>query len=67
MTEAVANALHLHCHKSTVIFRKHNWLRLSRVNDGVSKTFPLFVGRFVTQGASIVLIGISSIVEFSGS
>jgi hypothetical protein len=31
----------------------------------VSKTFPLFVGHFVTQGTSIVLLGMSSIVEIS--
>jgi len=40
---------------------------LGRINDGVSQTFPLFVGYFVTQGASIVLLGMSPIVEISDS
>jgi len=44
-----------------------SWIRFSRINDGVSKTFPLFVGHFVTQGASTVLLGISPIVEISDS
>jgi hypothetical protein len=33
----------------------------------VSKTFPLFFGRFVTPGASVVLLGMSPIVEMSDS
>jgi len=33
----------------------------------VSQTSPLFVGYFVTQGASIVLLGMSPIVEISDS
>jgi len=49
------------------LFSKPSWLRFSRINDGVSKTFPLFVGYFVTQGASIVLLGMSPIVEISDS
>jgi len=40
---------------------------LTRINDGESKNFPLFVGHFDTQGASIVLLGISPIVEASDS
>jgi hypothetical protein len=45
--------MHLRCHTSTKVFDISDWLRLSRINDGVSKTFPLFVGHFVTQGASL--------------
>jgi hypothetical protein len=59
--------MHLRCHKSTIVFERPRWLRSSRINDGVSKTFPLFVGHFVTQGASIVLLGMSPIVEISDS
>jgi hypothetical protein len=59
----VAVAVHLRYRKST----SPSWLRISRINDGVKKTFPLFVGHFVRQGASIVLIGMSPIVEISGS
>jgi len=33
----------------------------------VSKTFPLFVGHFVAQAASIVLLGLSPIGEISDS
>jgi hypothetical protein len=39
----------------------------SRINDGLGKAFPLFVSHFITQGASIVLRGISPIVETSDS
>ena len=46
MTVPVAVAVHLRCHKST----SPSWLRISRINDGVNKTFPLFVGHFVMQG-----------------
>jgi len=67
MIVAIAVAVHLRCHTSTKVFEISDWLRLSRINDGVSKTFPLFVGHFVTQGASIVLPGISPIVEVSCS
>jgi hypothetical protein len=67
MTVAIAVAVHLRCHTSTKVFDISDWLRLSRINDGVSKTFPLFVGHVVTQGASIVLLGISPIVEISDS
>jgi hypothetical protein len=59
----VAVAVHLRCHKST----SPTWLRVSRINDAVNKTFPLFVGHFVSQGASIVLLGMSPIVEISDS
>jgi hypothetical protein len=48
-------------------FSKPRWLRLSRINDGVNKTFHLFVGQVVRQGASIVLLGMSPIVEISDS
>jgi hypothetical protein len=63
MTVPVAVAVHLRCHKST----SPGWLRVSPINDGVNKTFPLFVGHFVRQGASIVLLGMSPIVEISDS
>ena len=63
MTVPVAVAVHLRCHKST----SPTWLRVSRINDAVSKTFPLFVSHFVKQGASIVLLGMSPIVEISDS
>jgi len=59
--------VHLRGHKSTIFFESPNWIRFSRINDGVSKTFPLFVGYFVTLGASIVLLGMSPIVEISDS
>jgi hypothetical protein len=59
--------VHLRCHKSTTVFESPSWIRSSRINDGVSKTFPLFVGHFVTQGASLVLHGSSPIGEISGS
>jgi hypothetical protein len=42
--------VHLRCHTSTIVFESPGWLRFSRINDGVSKIFPLFVGHFVTQG-----------------
>jgi hypothetical protein len=48
-------------------FESPSWIRFSRINDGVSKTFPPLVGHFVTQGASIVLLGMSPIVEISDS
>jgi hypothetical protein len=67
MTVPVPIAVHLRCHKSTIVFESPSWLRFSRINDGVSKSFPLFAGHFVTQGASIVLLGMSPIVEMSGS
>jgi hypothetical protein len=59
----VAFTVHLRGHKSI----SSSWLRISRINDGVNKTVPLFVGHFVRQGASIVLLGISPIVEISDS
>jgi hypothetical protein len=42
-------------------------LVFSRINDGVSKTFLMFAGQFVTQGASVVLRGSSPIVEIPDS
>jgi hypothetical protein len=59
-------SVHLLGHKSTIVFERPGWIRFSRVNDGVSRTFPLFVGQVVTQGAIIVLPGKSPIVEISG-
>src|SRR5258706_3372501 len=32
------------------LFSKPSWIRFSRINDGVSKTFPLFVGHFRDAG-----------------
>jgi hypothetical protein len=48
-------------------FQSPSWLRFIRVNDGVSKAFPLFVGHLVTYGASIVLLEMSPIVEMPDS
>jgi hypothetical protein len=59
--------VHLRCHKSTVVFERPQLASFSRTNDGVSKMFPLFARQFVTQGASIVLLGISAVVEMPGS
>jgi len=67
LISAAALPVHLRGHKSTIFFESPNWIRFSRINDGVSKTFPLFVGYFVTLGASIVLFGMSPIVEISDS
>jgi hypothetical protein len=50
-----------------LFFESLSRLRFSRINDGVSKTFSLFVGHFVTQKESIVLPGMSPIVEISDS
>jgi hypothetical protein len=58
--------VHLRCHNSTIVIESPGWIRFSRMNDSVSKTFPMFAGHFGTQGASIVLPGMSPIVEISG-
>jgi hypothetical protein len=61
-----ALTVHLRCHKPTIVFESPSWIRFSRISEGVSKTFPMFAGHFGTQGASIVLPGMSPIVEISG-
>lgn len=56
MTVPVAVAMHLRCLKST----SHSSLRLTRINDR-----PDVVGHLLRQGASIVLLEMSPIVEIS--
>jgi len=62
-----ATSLHLRGQKSAIFFESPSWIGSSQINDGVSKPFPLFGGHFFTQGEIIVLLGISPIVEISGS
>ena len=58
---------HPRCHTSTIVFESPGWLRSSRINDGGARSSRSFVGHSVTQGASIVLLGMSPIVEISDS
>jgi hypothetical protein len=50
-----------------LFFEGPSWLRFNRISDGPSKTFPLLAGHFVMQGASMVLLGMSPIVEIPDS
>jgi hypothetical protein len=36
-----------------IVLEGPGWLRSSRINDGVSKTFPLFAGHFVRQARAL--------------
>src|SRR5579863_2546612 len=59
--------VHLRCHKSTVVFQKPGWHRFSGNKRWRSKIFPRIRWPFPTPGASIVLHGMSPIVEISDS